>query len=107
MTSADYDAWYDIPRGHWSGYTEYRLLRRLSALQPRETLLDVGCGIGWFTRRFAATHGGHVTGLDRDAEHLAYARAHCHATACVFMILISSVTPHPKPKRAEAEQLEG
>jgi len=76
MTPAEYDAWYDSPRGRWIGETEFRLLRILAGLRPGETLLDVGCGTGWFTRRFAAADGGDVTGLDNDASRLAFARAH-------------------------------
>lgn len=80
MTPAQYDAWYASPHGHWMGETEFRLLRRLLAWQPGETLLDVGCGTGWFTRRFAALEGAdlawNVTGLDRDPARLAFARAH-------------------------------
>lgn len=75
MTPQDYDAWYETPRGRWIGETEFRLLHRLLAPHPGETLLDVGCGTGWFTRRFAASNGWNVTGLDIDAERLAYARS--------------------------------
>ncbi|MDP2433927.1 MAG: class I SAM-dependent methyltransferase [Pseudomonadota bacterium] len=75
MTPAEYDAWYDTPRGRWIGETEFRLLQRRLALQPGETLLDVGCGTGWFTRKFAAGNGWNVTGLDNDPARLAYARA--------------------------------
>jgi SAM-dependent methyltransferase len=78
MTPADYDAWYDTPRGRWIGDTELRLLQRLLALRPGETLLDVGCGSGWFTRRFAAGNDYCVTGLDNAAARLAFARAHSH-----------------------------
>ena len=76
MTPEGYDAWYDSPQGRWIGATEFHLLQRLVGLQPGETLLDVGCGTGWFTRRFAARHGWNVTGLDNDPERLAFARAH-------------------------------
>ena len=76
MTPADYDAWYDSPRGRWVGETEFRLIRRRLGLLPSETLLDVGCGSGWFTRRFAAENGWNVTGLDRDPAMLGFARAH-------------------------------
>lgn len=80
MTPAQYDAWYDTPHGRWVGETEFRLLRRLLAWQPGETLLDVGCGTGWFTRRFASLDGDNlawnVTGLDVDPARLAFARVH-------------------------------
>lgn len=75
MRPEDYDAWYDTPRGRWIGASEYALARRELAATPGETLLDVGCGTGWFTRRFAA-EGLAVTGLDPNPEWLAYARAH-------------------------------
>lgn len=70
-----YDAWYDTPRGRWIGEREYALAHRLLAPQAGDTLLDVGCGTGWFTRRFAQD-GLRVTGVDRDEAALAFARAH-------------------------------
>lgn len=75
MKAADYNAWYDTPRGAWIGETELALARRALAPHRGETLLDVGCGTGWFTRRFARD-GLIVTGLDPNPEWLAYARAH-------------------------------
>ncbi|WP_305075288.1 SAM-dependent methyltransferase, partial [Propionivibrio sp.] len=67
MNAADYDAWYDTPRGRWVGDAECRILLR--AVEPRqgESLLDVGCGTGWFTRRMARLPGVQVTGLDINA----------------------------------------
>ncbi|MCC7485111.1 MAG: class I SAM-dependent methyltransferase [Burkholderiales bacterium] len=78
MTPADYDAWYRTPRGAWIGETEYRLLRDALAPRAGETLLDVGCGTGYFTRRFAKD-GFAVTGLDIDPAMLDYARTHAAA----------------------------
>ena len=75
MTPEQYDAWYDTSRGRWIGETEYQLIRRLLDPHPGESLLDVGCGTGWFTRR-VATDGAQVVGLDRDAAALAFARSH-------------------------------
>lgn len=75
MDPADYDTWYATPRGRWIGETEYRLAARGLAAPARTSLLDVGCGTGWFTRRFAQA-GLAVTGLDANAEWLAYAEAH-------------------------------
>ena len=74
MTAEEYDAWYRTPRGGWIGEAEYRLLHRLLAPAPGASLLDVGCGTGYFTRRFA--RDGHPsTGLDLDAAMLEVARA--------------------------------
>ena len=75
MNPADYDAWYDTPRGRWIGEAEYALAARLLAPQPGDSLLDVGCGTGWFTRR-AAADDLVATGLDPNAAWLDYARAH-------------------------------
>lgn len=74
MTPADYDAWYATPRGRWVGDTEYALASRLLAAPAGDSLLDVGCGTGWFTRR-AAADGLVATGLDPDPAALDFARA--------------------------------
>ena len=79
MEPADYDAWYRTPRGAWIGETEFRLIMSLLEPEPGARILDVGCGTGYFTRRFASK-GYQVTGLDPDPAMLAYARAHCAGT---------------------------
>lgn len=68
-----YDNWYRTARGTWIGAREAATLIRLGEIGAGRHVLDVGCGSGWFTRRFAAT-GASVTGLDNDAAMLAYAR---------------------------------
>lgn len=75
MNPADYEAWYATPRGRWVGETEYALASRQFAARPGDSLLDVGCGTGWFTRR-AAADGFNATGLDPNPDWLNYARAH-------------------------------
>ncbi len=77
---ATYDNWYDTPRGQWIGSTELDLVQRLLQAQAGESLLDVGCGTGWFTRRYAQHAGLAVTGVDVDAPALAYARSKDAAT---------------------------
>lgn len=71
---AAYDAWYRTPRGRWIGDIEYRLLYRHLALRPDETILDAGCGTGYFSRRLV--QDGHtVVGADVDQVAAAFARA--------------------------------
>ena len=74
MKPAEYDAWYDTPRGRWIGEAEFRLLAHLLGPLPGRTLLDVGCGTGWFTRAFA-DRADRIVGLDVDAGNLAFARS--------------------------------
>lgn len=79
MDAAAYEAWYATPRGRWAAKTEFALLHKLLDLPPGASLLDIGCGTGQFSRRFAQA-GYRVTGIDPDPERVAYARAHAHGT---------------------------
>ena len=72
MSPNEYEAWYDTARGRWIADREFGLMQRLLNPPAGATLLDVGCGTGHFSRRFAAT-GLHVTGLDPDPAMLDYA----------------------------------
>lgn len=74
MNPEQYDAWYRTPRGAWIGDVEFRMLVGMLRAQPGDTLLDVGCGTGYFSRRFAREAALTVTGIDPDREWLAYAR---------------------------------
>jgi SAM-dependent methyltransferase len=70
---AAYEAWYHTPRGRWIGDCEFRLLRNLLRPDAGVSLLDVGCGTGYFSRRFASI-GLSVTGTDPDPAALTFAR---------------------------------
>ena len=77
MQPEQYEAWYATQRGQWIGEEEYRLLASLLAPNPNETLLDVGCGTGYFTRQFAADEiNGKVIGTDIDLDMLRFAAGH-------------------------------
>jgi ubiquinone/menaquinone biosynthesis C-methylase UbiE len=79
MTPDQYDAWYYTARGQWIGETEFRLISTLLESEPGSRILEVGCGTGYFTRRFAG-EGHEVTGLDPDPVVLSFARAHRGST---------------------------
>jgi ubiquinone/menaquinone biosynthesis C-methylase UbiE len=77
ISPAQYDAWYSTPRGLWIGDTEFGLLSRHVRATPGASVIDVGCGTGWFARRFAAA-GCSVTGVDIDAASVAFAQSSSH-----------------------------
>jgi SAM-dependent methyltransferase len=73
MNPREYEAWYETARGSWIAGREFGLMSRLLAPPAGSTLLDVGCGTGHFSRRFAAS-GLRVSGLDPDPPMLEHAR---------------------------------
>lgn len=75
-SAASYDAWYDTPRGRWIGATEFRLVSKHLSPHPENTVLDVGCGSGYFTRCFSKmVNSGNITGLDADPSMVEFARS--------------------------------
>jgi ubiquinone/menaquinone biosynthesis C-methylase UbiE len=75
MDAAEYDAWYRSARGSWIGQIEYELLHAALKPHPGESLVDIGCGTGYFSRRF--TRDGHAaTGIDVDPTVVDFAREH-------------------------------
>jgi len=74
MDAEAYDRWYETPRGRWIGQREAALVLEGLRHRPGESLLDVGCGTGFFTRTLAATTDGYVVGVDINSEWLEYAR---------------------------------
>lgn len=63
MNPEAYNAWYQTPRGGWIGEQEFQLLNQLLSPEQGSTLLDAGCGSGFFARRFGSS-GITVTGID-------------------------------------------
>lgn len=70
---ARYHAWYAGPRGAWMGAREVAVVQDLLPLEAGASLLDVGCGTGFFSSRFADA-GLRVTGLDANPAMLDFAR---------------------------------
>ncbi len=73
LNPSEYEAWYQTARGSWIAGRKFDLMRRLLDAPAGATLLDVGCGTGHFSRRFAAA-GLQVAGLDPDPAMLEHAR---------------------------------
>lgn len=72
MKPEQYDAWYQTEKGVWFSEREFQIIKKSLLPMTGESLLDVGCGTGHFTRRLANI-GLKVTGLDSDASMLAFA----------------------------------
>ena len=70
---AVYEAWYHTARGRWISEREFTLLRSLFSPKAGESLLDVGCGTGHFSRRFARL-GLSVSGIDPDLKAIEFAK---------------------------------
>ncbi len=72
----EYDAWYQTPRGQWIGQSEFKLLKAMLRLERDASLIDIGCGTGYFTRLMANETHGELVGIDPDEESLSFDRAH-------------------------------
>jgi len=70
---AVYDAWYQSARGSRIGQQEFSILLKLFSPKAGQSLLDVGCGTGYFSQRFQQL-GLHVTGLDPDSAMIEFAK---------------------------------
>jgi SAM-dependent methyltransferase len=68
-----YERWYHTSRGQWIADREFILLKSLLSPEAGASLLDVGCGTGHFSRRFARSRLS-VTGIDPDPAALKLAR---------------------------------
>lgn len=61
--TTEYDQWFTTPAGRLIKQYETRLLLELLDISAHDTLLDVGCGTGIFTRDMLES-GPRVTGID-------------------------------------------
>jgi ubiquinone/menaquinone biosynthesis C-methylase UbiE len=67
-----YNHWYHTPYGSWVGQLEFSLLSQLIQADKNSTLLDVGCGTGYFSRQFSA-HGLDITAIDSESGMIDFA----------------------------------
>lgn len=73
LSPAEYDSWYETPKGRWIGDAEFSLIWDMLSPESGSSILDVGCGTGYFTRRFAGM-GLKATGIDADPSFTTYAK---------------------------------
>jgi len=74
MEAEEYNQWYETPRGRWIAQREVELLVGDLMPRPGESLLDVGCGTGFFTHELADRVAGQVVGVDINQGWVEYAR---------------------------------
>ncbi len=73
--ASHYEAWYETAEGRWADAQEKELLAKLLTGFPQaDTLLEIGCGTGHFSRWFSGL-GLTVTGLDLSLAMLIQAQA--------------------------------
>jgi ubiquinone/menaquinone biosynthesis C-methylase UbiE len=69
-----YEGWFESPLGAFVARLEREMILKLLRPQPRERLLEVGCGTGFFLRDIAAT-GTSCVGIDPSREMLSVAES--------------------------------
>ncbi|MCU7940820.1 MAG: class I SAM-dependent methyltransferase [gamma proteobacterium symbiont of Bathyaustriella thionipta] len=67
-----YNDWYYSKQGAWLGQLEYSILSQLMQANNNATLLDIGCGTGYFSRQFSYD-GLSVTGVDPASSMIEFA----------------------------------
>ncbi len=68
-----YDDWYKTPLGEFVDQLEYKLLCKHCGNLMGKRILDVGCGTGMYSIRFA-NMGAHVTAIDPSNKMLSIAK---------------------------------
>lgn len=89
-----YDRWFDTPTGRLVRQYESALLLEFLNPLPGETILDVGCGTGIFTRDVLDC-GARVTGIDLSLPMLRKALAQADGTSFTGLCADMCALPFP------------
>jgi len=72
---------------------ELRVLSKYLELRPGESILDVACGSGYWTRRLAAAHGCAAVGIDVSEREIATAQRHHSGKHCTYLLSPAETLP--------------
>jgi SAM-dependent methyltransferase len=78
------------PFGYYRGYFATELIR------PGDHLLDIGCGDGFFDRRFFGPRAAHVDAVDIEPRAIAHASRHNAAPNVSYVLLDAIKEPFPR-----------
>jgi SAM-dependent methyltransferase len=95
MDAQEYDHWYRTPYGRWIGECEAKSIYNAFEPRPGESLLDVGCGTGFFTRELANRSTGDVVGIDLNPDWIQYAKLHSHGNRISYKVADARALPYP------------
>jgi ubiquinone/menaquinone biosynthesis C-methylase UbiE len=70
----NYDQWYETPSGRYAAESEKKLFLKLVDSKEGQSLLDIGCGTGYFSFWFHSL-GLKITGIDTSLEMLNVAKS--------------------------------
>ena len=79
-------------------YSFYRGFFSSEAIRPGDTLLDIGCGDGFLTKRFLAEKCRHVDAVDIDRDALQAARKYNDASNVAYHLLDAVADSFPQKK---------
>ncbi|HOP40242.1 MAG TPA: class I SAM-dependent methyltransferase, partial [Geobacteraceae bacterium] len=87
-----YDRWYESREGRiYDQLEKQAFIPLINEMHPNDTLLEVGCGTGWWSE-FFSNKGFSVTGVDLFPEMVAFARAK-HIPAAAFEVADAHALP--------------
>jgi len=90
----NYDKWYETPFGRYAAESEKKLFLKLVDFKKGQSLLDIGCGTGYFSFWFHSL-GLKITGIDVSSAMLNAAKSKIKDESIKFIKADASSLPFP------------